>query len=265
MCWKYLNKMYYSREGFPSEDEIVLCKVTKIFPNSIFVELMEYKKQGMIHISEVSPGRIRNLRDYVSVGRQIVCKILKINREKGFIDLSLRRVNSHQRQAKLDEIKQEQKSEQLIQNLAKKLKKNPKELYENVSKIIFKEYSHLADCFKEVVSNEINLEELGIEKKIAKEMTEAILEKFKPQKISIQGEINIQTYDTLGIEKVKKTLLNIEKISDTISLAYLGGGRYRFIIEDIDYKPAEKNLKKVNEILEKFNDKNSTATFTRKD
>ena len=92
--------MLYKREGLPETDEIVLCKVTKIFPNSVFAELVEYRDSGMIHISEVSPGRIRNLRDYVSVGRQIVCKVLRIDRERGHIDLSLRRVNSNQRYLK---------------------------------------------------------------------------------------------------------------------------------------------------------------------
>jgi len=76
--------MLYAIEGYPEEDEIVLCKVTKIFPNSVFVELLEYHKPGMVHISEVSPGRIRNLRDFVSVDRQIICKILSVNKEKGY-------------------------------------------------------------------------------------------------------------------------------------------------------------------------------------
>jgi len=51
--------MLYQRKGIPEENEIVLCKVTKIYPNSVFVDLLEYAKPGMVHISEVSPGRIR--------------------------------------------------------------------------------------------------------------------------------------------------------------------------------------------------------------
>ena len=61
----------------PKEGEIVLCKVTKIFHSSVFANLVEYGdfSSGMIHISEIAPGRIRNLRDYVKVGKQIVCVI----------------------------------------------------------------------------------------------------------------------------------------------------------------------------------------------
>jgi len=247
----------------PEVDEIILCKVTKIFPNSVFVDILEYGKSGMIHISEISPGRIRNLRDYVSVGRQIVCKVLRIDVEKGHIDLSLRRVNSHQRMEKLDEIKQELKAESLIQNLAKKLDRPKMELYRGISEKVFAEYSHLYLCFKEVVSENVRLETLGLEKKLAKELEEAILDKFKPPKISIKGEIKIKTYLPDGVEKIKSTLVEVEKVSPKIEVFYLGAGRFKLTIEDSDYKPAENNLKKVQGILERFNDKLSTASFER--
>ena len=48
-----------------------------------------------------------------------------------------------------------------------------------------------------------------------------------------------------------------------MTLFYLGAGRYKFVIEDVDYGPAEENLEKVEEILEEFNDKLSTASFER--
>lgn len=255
--------MYYKRYGWPEVDEIVLCKVTKIFPNSVFVELSEYSKPGMIHISEVSPGRIRNLRDYVTVGKQIVCKVLRVDEQAGHIDVSLRRVNSNQRREKVEEVKQEQKSEGLISNLSKKLNLPAKELYKKVSEKVFKEYSHLYLCFKDVVSGECDLKRLGLDKKLADELTEAIKDKFKPPKVTISGELELETYSPDGVEKIKKILMEIEKISDTVTLFYLGAGRYKLQIEDDDYKSAEKSFKKAQEILSKFNDKVSTSKFER--
>ncbi|MEK6869062.1 MAG: S1 RNA-binding domain-containing protein, partial [Nanoarchaeota archaeon] len=49
--------MLLKKEGFPEEDELVMCTVTKVQFHSVFVTLDEYDKGGMIHISEVSPGR----------------------------------------------------------------------------------------------------------------------------------------------------------------------------------------------------------------
>ncbi len=102
--------MAQKKQGFPEENEIVLCTVKKILPHGIFVSLDEYKSQeGLIHISEISPGRVRNIRDFVKEGKRIVCKILRVNKEKNHIDLSLRRVNQAQRINKNTEHKQEQK------------------------------------------------------------------------------------------------------------------------------------------------------------
>ena len=62
--------MLYKREGFPEEDELVMCTVTKIFPHSVFVNIDEFGRTGVIHISEISPGRIRNIRDKTTNGHQ---------------------------------------------------------------------------------------------------------------------------------------------------------------------------------------------------
>lgn len=255
--------MLYKRKGIPEIDEIVLCKVTKMFPNSVFVDLLEYNDSGMVHISEVSPGRIRNLRDYVSIGRQIVCKVLRIDRERGHIDLSLRRVNSNQRKEKLDEIKQELKAESLVKNLAKKLNQPVEQLYRQTTEKLFKEYSHLYLCFRDVVSGEADLEKLGLEKKMALEFTQAILDKFKPERVAIKGEIKLRTYASNGLEKIKTTLLKIEKVSPKISISYLGAGRYKIVVEDVDYQLAEENLDSILDIIAGFEDKLSTVEFIR--
>jgi len=255
--------MFYRRPGLPEEDEIVLCKVTQILPSSVFVELVEYGKQGMVHISEIAPGRIRNLREYVSPGREIVCKVLRLNRERGHIDLSLRRVNSTQRVEKLEDIKQEQKAETLVKNIATKLKRPVAELYAALAPKILREYPYIYLCFKDIVAGKADLEKSGVEQGLAQEFTTAILDKFKPPKIEVKGEIRLQTYSPEGVEKIKATLLTLEQISPLIKITYLGAGRYKLRLEDVDYKPAEKKLEQVQQVLEQFADKLSAAGFER--
>jgi translation initiation factor 2 subunit 1 len=256
--------MLYHKSGLPEDDEIVFCQVTKVFSHAVFVNLIEYNSSGMIHISEIAPGRIRNIRDYVKVDKQIVCKVLKIDKEKGHIDLSLRRVNSNQRREKLDEIKAELKAEKIISNLSKNMKKDVKKLYEQITEKIFKDYSHLHLCFMEVVDGKVKLEDLGISKILAKNLEEVILEVFKPKKIKIEGIIKLQTYDPDGVKKIIKLLKSLEKFKDTL-VYYKGGGNYNLEIEDFEYKNAEKVLESIKLKLEEFSkDKMSTASFDRK-
>ena len=128
---------------------------------------------------------------------------------------------------------------------------------------MFKDYSHLYLCFKGVVDAQVDLEKVGIEKTIAAELTTAIIDKFKPAKIFLKGEIRLQTYDSQGVDKIKSTLHAVEVVSPTILLSYLGAGRYKLTIEDFDYKPAEQTFRKVQEIIEQFVDPVSTSSIER--
>ena len=114
--------MLLKKQGLPEDDELVLCTVTKIHFHSVFVNLDEYNMSAMIHISEIAPGRIRNIRDFVVEGKVIVCKVLRVDRERGHVDLSLRRVNDSQKRLKLEVIKKQQKVEKIVEQVAKQLK-----------------------------------------------------------------------------------------------------------------------------------------------
>ena len=69
------------------EGEIVLCTVDKIVGTTVFVKIYD-EVDGTIVTSEIAPGRIRNLRNYVVPGKRIVCKILRISGNR--VNLSLR-------------------------------------------------------------------------------------------------------------------------------------------------------------------------------
>ena len=58
--------------------DIVLCTVDRIIGTTVFVGI-EGNGEGSIVTSEIAPGRIRNLRDYVVPKKKIVCKQTNIN------------------------------------------------------------------------------------------------------------------------------------------------------------------------------------------
>src|SRR3972149_4002642 len=122
--------MFYKRTGLPEEGDIVMCTVTKVQYSSVFAEIDDYSISGMIHISEIAAGRIRNIRDYVKEGKKIVCKVLRVYQDKGHVDLSLRRVNEAQQRNKVNDIKQEQKAESLILQIAKQNNMTGEKLYD---------------------------------------------------------------------------------------------------------------------------------------
>ena len=258
--------MLSKKQGFPEENELVICTVTKVQYHSVFVNLDEYDKAGMIHISEVSPGRIRNIRDFVKEGKKVVCSVLRVNREKGYIDLSLRRVNEGQKRAKVDEIKKEQMAEKIVEFVAKKLNKEVKGLYSDVSEKILAKHDSLYDCFEEVVSKEGLLEKLGLEKGVAKDLEEAIKQRIKEAKVNIEGKLKLVSYAPDGIEIIKETLKKAKEVGkDDFTIKYLGGGNYNVEVSAKDFKEAEKILKNATEAaLEFIKNKKGEGEFIRK-
>ncbi|MEM3126531.1 MAG: S1 RNA-binding domain-containing protein [Candidatus Woesearchaeota archaeon] len=254
--------MFYKKSGFPVEEEIVLVTVTKILPSSVFVELDEYEKSGLIHISEIAAGRIRNIRDYVVEGKKIVCKVLRINKEKGHIDLSLRRVNEAQRRQKTEAIKQEKKAEKIIEQFARSLKQDVKTVYDKITPKIFEDYEYIHRCFSDVVEQGISLEKY-MDKKLASQLKELIIERIKPTEVRIQGEFKIRFYEANGVEIIKEALSPISK-EKNCTIKYEGGGKYKLSITAPNYKEAEKRLETIEKSTLDFIKKNhGEGSFSR--
>jgi translation initiation factor 2 subunit 1 len=255
--------MIFRKKGMPEEGELVLCTVTKIMYHAVFVNLDEYDKSGMINISEISPGRIRNIRDFVMEGKKVVCMILNIDKEKGHIDLSLRRVNENQKRRKLEEIKQEQKAEKIVEFVAQKEGLKFEDVYAKIKDPIFKKYSNLSTCFSDVVVNKVTLEGLGIEKNISTVLEEIIRQRIKPPEVELKGDLILQTYDPDGVDIIKEAISKAEEKSNA-EIRYLGAGKYSVLIKAADYKEAEKSLKaSVDAAVKHMEKSKGAASFER--
>ena len=149
------------------EGEVVLCTVDRIVGTVVFVKI-EGNGEGSIVMSEVAPGRIRNIRDYVVPKKKIACKILRIS-PSGHIDLSLRRVS--QKESK--EVKSMAQGEQSYVKILKSI------LGDKAEKIIekIKEKDNFYDFLQKARENPIELEKIMEEKD-----AERILEILNAQK-----------------------------------------------------------------------------------
>lgn len=253
--------MFYKKSGYPDNGEIVMCTVKKILPNSVFAYLDEYKdREGFIHISEVSPGRIRNLRDFVRIGKKIVCKVLKVDRERGQIDLSLRRVSISVKRNKLDELKQEERAEKILGLIGKKLDKNLEIMYKEVGENIISKYGSLMKFFQAIVIENLDAKkELNLNDKLSKVLISVVKDKIKPPEINLISKLVMKDYSSEGVENIKKILNAIKEFGKKneydLEITYLGAPNYRLKIKASNFKDAEKILKKISEKYESLLDK----------
>ncbi|WP_085991490.1 S1 domain-containing post-transcriptional regulator GSP13 [Oceanobacillus senegalensis] len=64
-------------------------KVTGIQPYGAFIALDE-ETQGLVHISEITHGFVKDINDHLTVGDEVKVKVLNVDEEKNKVSLSIR-------------------------------------------------------------------------------------------------------------------------------------------------------------------------------
>ena len=77
--------------GQYKEGKIIKATVTGIENYGIFVSLNDYYT-GLIHISEISTGFVKNIHDIVKIGETIYVKVLDIDEKNNHLILSIKNI-----------------------------------------------------------------------------------------------------------------------------------------------------------------------------
>lgn len=249
--------MLYTKDGFPEVNEIVYCDVKKISGgNTVFVDLLEYEKEAVLTISEIAPGRIRNLRDHVSEGRKIVCKVIRVEENKNRIDVSLRRVSLTLRNQKLEEIKKEEFSEKMYEDVSKELNLTKDELFELTYEPIFEDYETVFEALYVVMLDNTKIDmftDLNQEQKDL--FVKLINDRIKPEKVTIKKKFKLSSVDSNGVDLVKLSIENSLKplnvVEENFFVFYTAAGEFGVTIINDDVKSADKLYSSFTSNLEK--------------
>ncbi len=219
------------------EGQIVLCTVEKILGTTVFVKI-ENNGEGTITTSEISPGRIRNLRDYVVPGKKIVCKILNIRDNK--IYLSLRRVKQNEKKELLDKINKEKSYKSILKTV---LSQESEKIIEKITQ----DYS-IIDFFEQLKTNS-----KLINKYANKQQSEKILKILKSKKDKpkeIRQIFKLSNKSPNGIIIIKDILQTAFKNSQS-KINYLAAGKYALTITGPDFKNIKTQVYQILKKIEK--------------
>ena len=85
--------------------KIVNCTVSGIESYGIFVSLDDYYS-GLIHISEITNGFVKNTTDYAKVGETIKAKILDVDEDECHVKLTIKNVDYRIENPRIRKIKE---------------------------------------------------------------------------------------------------------------------------------------------------------------
>ncbi|MEK6919208.1 MAG: S1 RNA-binding domain-containing protein [Nanoarchaeota archaeon] len=210
-----------------NDGELVLCKVLEVGKTAVSVVVdSDNKVDGTIPISEIAPGRIRNLRDYVVPNKRIVCKVLKVN-STGSLVLSLRRVSIKEMKSVLDDNKRERTAQKILEIVLGD-EVAGKSLH---SKIIMEEGKSLRELFDDFKTNQE-----VISKYLTSDQSDKLLKivsEKKDKDKEVKKEVILKSKKSEGLVDIKSILSACK-----CEVNYIAGGRYSLSSKAKDYKDA---------------------------
>jgi len=247
----FVISMFFKKKGLPKVGELVICTVTKILPHAAFVSLDDYERlDAMLHVSEVSSRWVRNIKDYVSEGKKIVCKILQIDEVKQHVDVSLKRVTNAEKTNKLNEEKIGIKVEKLIEVIAKKLNTEPAKALSTVGKSLIDYFESLADFYDLAKKEGIGIiDEVEIPAEWKKELKQAVQELLDAMKVNIQKEFELCSFEPDGINRIKNVFTELDGVANEkgvkVNLSYISSPHYKLNFTAKNYKEGDLFLQEL--------------------
>jgi translation initiation factor 2 subunit 1 len=252
-------------QPLPDPGEVVVCTVREITSHGIYVNLDQYDgTNGFLHVSEISTGWVRNIDRVAKVSQKLILKVIRVNKARREIDLSLRQVTNEERRAKVIEWKREERALTIMDAVKKKLAVDDvreRELRQKLEGEFGTLYSALENAARK---GEKALLPMGLSEKESKVIAEIASEKIIPPRYEVGALVEVSSRSPEGIEQVKKTLLAASSApSAEVHITYAGAPRYRVRITADDYKQAEKALDSVIEKIKDGVGKHDAFSFKR--
>lgn len=227
------------------EGDLVLCKVEKV-TNTITSVSVPGGHEGTIISSEIAPGRIKLMRQYVVPNKQIVCKILKI--DGNHIHLSLRRVTSKEKKDVMSAFKRSQAIKVAFKQILK-------EKQSEISQKILEHYKSLDEFTSEARKNhKIIIKYIPKEK--AEQIRKIIEKKKKDSELKLS--IKIKCLEEDGVKRIKR-VFDLGK--ENVSVQYISAENFRLKMIVKDFKEGKKELHELIDVLEKRAKENKCEIF----
>ena len=230
------------------EDDLVLCTVEKVTNTITFVRLPD-GREGTIISSEIAPGRIKFMRQYVVPNKKIVCKVLKDSGDH--VHLSLRRVNSKEKRDVLFKFKQEQAITVALKQI---FGEDKSKMYKEK---IFENFGSLTDFVNAAREDESLIEKYLPKESEKQEAIRKIIDKKKKSQ-EIKKMVHLKCLEEDGVIRIKK----IFDLNDSsIHITYVSAGEFLLRLNVEDFKEGKKKMTDILESIEK-NAKASLCEFS---
>ncbi|XP_071559682.1 eukaryotic translation initiation factor 2 subunit 1 [Temnothorax nylanderi] len=205
----------FYKEKYPEVEDVVMVNVRSIAEMGAYVHLLEYNNiEGMILLSELSRRRIRSINKLIRVGKTEPVVVIRVDKEKGYIDLSKRRVSAEDVEKCTERYAKAKAVNSILRHVAELLHYDNddqlEELYQKTAWHFEEKYkkqkASAYDFFKQSVLDPSILAECGLDEDTKEVLLNNIKRKLTSQAVKIRADVEVACYGYEGIDAVKTAL-----------------------------------------------------------
>lgn len=191
-----------------------MVNVRSIAEMGAYVHLLEYNNiEGMILLSELSRRRIRSINKLIRVGRSECVVVIRVDKDKGYIDLSKRRVSPEEVVKCEEKFAKAKCVNSILRHVGELLgfetDEQLEDLYQKTAWHFDRKYGKTGasyEAFKHAVTNPETLDECDLSDEIKKVLVNNIQRRLTPQAVKIRSDIEVACYGYEGVDAVKNAL-----------------------------------------------------------
>merc|ERR1719348_1374342 len=167
----------------------------------------------MILLSELSRRRIRSINKLIRVGRTEPVVVIRVDKDKGYIDLSKRRVSKEDIERCTEKYSKAKAVNSIVRHVAEvlgfKTDEALEELYRKTAwyfETKSKKQGTAYDYFKQSVTDPSLLNDLGLDEQTKQVLVDNIQRKLTQQAVKIRADFECSCFTYEGIDAVKDAL-----------------------------------------------------------
>lgn len=200
----YTSCRMYEKD-YPDTHELVMVTVNRVTEIGVYATLLEYNnKEGFILLSNLSRKRIRSVNKHVRIGRQEVLQVLRVDQDKGYIDLSKKLIQKEDVVICQERFKKSKQVHSIMQRVAHISHIPLEEVYQKIGWPLYRQYTHAFDALKLIVNDSsiISLDNVQLKEEFLKTLKQRMI--VNP--VRVQADIEVTCYSFLGINAIKQAL-----------------------------------------------------------
>ena len=250
------------KQGYPKFGELVLCTARRISQFAAWCSLDEYQNlEGMIHISEAAGKWVRDIKKFIKPNKQYVTKVVKVDPQANVINLSLKRVSKSEERSKWNEFRKEQRAGGILKVIAHELGISVDKAHEDIGFKLQEEFGDLYTGFEKINESPSTLSDLGIQEKWHDTILGVLQKTFVEKEFELKAELQMSSYESDGVERIKKLLQNLEKSGIVVS--YISAPKYRLKMRTKNPKTDTRKFElEVQKILSEASKSNVNASYS---